>query len=167
MHLREASQACETAASRQRMGRLQFKKEAFVQSPILAPVMALVLWTFVMWAWLYATRIPAIFKNKVVMNPGMTKDELNAQIPTSVRWKADNYNHLLEQPTLFYAVALVLAMLGAGDGLNLTLAWTYVGLRIVHSLVQSTVNIITARFFIFLVGSLVLLALSIRAAMQL
>ncbi len=136
-----------------------------MSSPILAPVVALVLWSFVMWAWLYATRIPAIFKNKIAMDPAMTKAELNAQLPPSVRWKADNYNHLMEQPTLFYAVAFALALAGAGGGLNLTLAWTYVGLRVVHSLVQSTVNVITARFLIFLVGSLVLLALAVRAAL--
>jgi hypothetical protein len=136
-----------------------------MSSPILAPVVALVLWSFVMWAWLYATRIPAIFKNKIAMDPAMTKAELNAQLPPSVRWKADNYNHLMEQPTLFYAVAFALALAGAGGGLNLTLAWTYVGLRVVHSLVQSTVNVITARFLIFMVGSLVLLALAVRAAL--
>jgi hypothetical protein len=136
-----------------------------MSSPILAPVVALVLWSFVMWAWLYATRIPAIFKNKIAMDPAMTKAELNAQLPPSVRWKADNYNHLMEQPTLFYAVAFALALAGAGGGLNLTLAWTYVGLRVVHSLVQSTVNVITLRFLIFLVGSLVLLALAVRAAL--
>jgi len=136
-----------------------------MSSPILAPVVALVLWSFVMWAWLYATRIPAIFKNKIAMDPAMTKAELNAQLPPSVRWKADNYNHLMEQPTLFYAVAFALALAGAGGGLNLTLAWTYVGLRVVHSLVQSTVNVITARFLIFMLGSLVLLALAVRAAL--
>ena len=136
-----------------------------MSSPILTPVVALVLWSFVMWAWLYATRIPAIFKNKIAMDPAMTKAELNAQLPPSVRWKADNYNHLMEQPRLFYAVAFALALAGAGGGLNLTLAWTYVGLRVVHSLVQSTVNVITARFLIFMVGSLVLLALAVRAAL--
>ncbi|MCA0200973.1 MAG: MAPEG family protein [Proteobacteria bacterium] len=136
-----------------------------MHSPILAPVIALVLWSFVMWAWLYATRIPAIFRNKIPMNPAMTKSEMNARLPASVRWKADNYNHLMEQPTLFYAVALTLALSGAGEGLNLTLAWAYVGIRVVHSLVQAMVNVITARFAIFMAGSLVLLALTVRAAM--
>ncbi len=135
-----------------------------LNAPILAPVIALVLWSFVMWMWLYATRIPAIFKNKIPMPPGMTKAELNARLPPSVQWKADNYNHLMEQPTLFYATALVLAVAGAGDGMNLMLACAYVGLRVAHSLVQATVNIIPLRFFVFLAGSLVLLALALRAA---
>jgi hypothetical protein len=136
-----------------------------MHSPILAPLVALVLWSFVMWAWLYATRIPAIARNRIVLDPRRSAEELNAQIPASVRWKADNYNHLMEQPTLFYAVTLALALLGAGAGLNLALAWLYVGLRIVHSLVQATVNIVLIRFAIFMAASVVLLALSVRAAL--
>lgn len=132
---------------------------------MLGPVIALVLWSFVMWAWLYATRIPAILKNKLVLGPTTTKSELNAQLPASVRWKADNYNHLMEQPTLFYAVALTLAVIGAGDEISVMLAWAYVGVRVVHSLVQALINIVMLRFAIFMVGSLVLLALSLRAAM--
>jgi len=136
-----------------------------MNSPILAPVIALVLWSFVMWAWLYATRIPAIIKNKIPMDPQRTTAEFHWQLPANVRWKSDNYNHLMEQPTLFYAVALTLAFLGEGEGLNALLAWIYVGLRIVHSLVQATVNIIIVRFAIFMVASLVLLAMTIRAAL--
>jgi hypothetical protein len=133
-----------------------------MESPILQPVIALVLWSLVMWAWLYATRIPAA---KLPMEPTMTSADLAAALPPSVRWKADNYNHLMEQPTLFYATALVLAVAGQGDGLNAALAWGYVGLRVVHSLVQATVNVIMVRFLIFMVASLVLLALAVRAAL--
>jgi hypothetical protein len=134
-------------------------------SPILAPLLALVLWSFVMWAWLYATRIPAITKLKIVYDPQRPSSEFMAKLPPEVRWKADNYNNLMEQPTLFYAVALVLAFLGAGGGLNDVLAWTYVALRIVHSLIQATVNVILPRFTVFMLGSIVLLFLTIRAAL--
>src|SRR5687768_5728247 len=133
-------------------------------SPILQPVIALVLWSFVMWAWLYATRIPAIQAAKAPMRPEMTAADLNALLPARVRWKADNYNHLMEQPTLFYAVALTLAVVGAGGGLNAALAWIYVGLRIVHSLVQASANVIMIRFYVFNLASIALLAMAIRAA---
>jgi hypothetical protein len=136
-----------------------------MHSPILAPLVALVLWSFVMWAWLYGTRIPAIVKNKIVLDPHRPKEEFNALVPARARWKADNYNHLMEQPTLFYAVALTLAMIGEGTGVNAGLAWAYVGLRIVHSLVQAIVNIIMLRFAIFMTASLVLLAMAVRAAL--
>ena len=135
-----------------------------MRNPILAPLIALVLWTFVMWAWMYATRIPAIRRNKIVLDPQRSKEEFNAQIPAEVRWKADNYNHLLEQPTLFYAVALALAVIDADSSLNTGLAWAYVGLRIVHSLVQAIVNIIIVRFALFVAASAVLFVLTIRAA---
>ena len=135
-----------------------------MNSPILAPLVALVLWTFVMWAWLYATRLPLIFAGKVVYDPRKPTSEFNAAIPAEVRWKADNYNHLMEQPTLFYAVVLALALLGAGGGLNAGLAWAYVALRVAHSLVQALFNLVPLRFGLFMAGSLVLLALAVRAA---
>jgi hypothetical protein len=135
-----------------------------MHSPILAPVVALVLWSFVMWAWLYATRLPAMFKNKIVYDPYRPVEEFQAQLPARVRWKADNYNHLMEQPTLFYAVALTLALVGEGGGFNMDLAWIYVAVRVVHSLVQALINKVELRFAIFNVGSLVLLAMTVRAA---
>lgn len=94
-----------------------------LHSTLFAPLIALVLWSFVMWAWLYATRIPAVTKGKIVYDPQRPNEEFHAQIPARVRWKADNYNNLMEQPTLFYAVTLTLALLGAGDVLNTSLAW--------------------------------------------
>jgi hypothetical protein len=138
-----------------------------MHSPILAPLIALVLWSFVMWAWLYATRIPAIVKHKIVFDPHRPNEEFHARLPARVRWKADNYNHLMEQPTLFYAVALTLALIGDETGLNAMLAWLYVGLRIVHSLVQAIVNIVILRFAIFMAASLVLLTMAVRAAVVL
>ncbi len=135
-----------------------------LHSSILAPVVALVLWSFVMGAWLYATRIPAITKGKIVYDPHRPAEEFHAQLPAQVRWKADNHNNLMEQPTLFYAVALTLALLGAGEGLNTGLAWLYVGLRIAHSLVQAIVNVVMLRFAIFMAASFVLLVMSVRAA---
>jgi hypothetical protein len=133
-------------------------------NPILAPVIALVLWTFVMGVWLYATRIPALKMHRIVYDPRRPAEEFHAQLPAEVRWKADNYNNLLEQPTLFYAVALTLALLEAGSGFNAGLAWAYVALRIAHSLVQTLINKVMIRFALFAVASLVLLIMTIRAA---
>lgn len=135
------------------------------ESPILEPLIALVLWSFVMWGWLYAARIPAVRKYKVPLDPRHSSEEFNALLPPKVRWKADNYNHLMEQPTLFYAVTLTLAFLGAGHGVNAGLAWAYVVLRIAHSLIQALINIILLRFAVFIAASLVLLLLTFRAAL--
>jgi hypothetical protein len=135
-----------------------------MHSLLLAPVIALVLWTFVMCAWLYATRIPAMLRQKITYDPHRPVEAFHAQLPAEVRWKADNYNHLMEQPTLFYAVALTLAVLGADGAWNIALAWGYVGLRVVHSLVQATVNVILVRFAVFITATVVLLVLALRAA---
>jgi hypothetical protein len=135
-----------------------------MHSPILAPLVALVFWSFVMLAWLYATRIPAVIKRRIAFDPRRPPEEFHAKLPAEVRWKADNYNHLMEQPTLFYAVALTLALLGAGS-LDAGLAWLYVGLRIAHSLVQAAVNAVIVRFAIFMAASFVLLVMTVRAAL--
>jgi hypothetical protein len=140
-----------------------------MKSPILAPVIALVLWTLLIMLWLYVTRIPAMraagikFKGLV----GSKGSDLDKVVPAPIQWKAHNYNHLMEQPTLFYAVCLALAVAGLGDGTNLILAWAYVALRIVHSLIQTTVNIVAYRFAAFFTGSLVLIALALRAGISL
>jgi hypothetical protein len=136
-----------------------------MHSRLFAPVLALVLWSLVMCAWLYATRIPAIRTRHVVYDPHRPAEEFHTQLPAEVRWKADNYNNLMEQPTLFYAVALTLAMLGADTSLNTALAWLYVVLRIAHSLVHAIVNTVLLRFALFIAGSVVLLAMALRAAL--
>jgi hypothetical protein len=132
---------------------------------ILAPVMALVLWSLVMWVWLYATRIPAMREARVKLDGNVPAGTLTQSLPPRVRWKADNYNHLMEQPTIFYATALTLAVLGSGDGLNLTLAWAYVALRVAHSLVQALLNVILLRWALFMAASLVLVVLAVRTTM--
>ena len=132
-------------------------------SPILTPIIALVAWSLAMWIWMYATRLPAIKRAKLELDPHLPKGEQMNQLPASVRWKADNYNHLMEQPTLFYAIAFALALLGAGDGINLVLAWGYVVLRVIHSLFQALVNKIEIRFVIFLLSSLMLFGLTFNA----
>ena len=133
---------------------------------ILQPVVALAAWTMVMWLWMYATRLPAMRAAKIDTAGlvGGTGRTLDGVIPDKVQWIAHNYNHLHEAPTVFYAVALVLAIVGQGDGLNATLAWVYVGLRVLHSLIQAVVNRVMVRFLVFALSSLVLIALIVHAA---
>ncbi len=133
-------------------------------NPMLAPVVALVAWTLVMWLWMYATRIPAIVKARMRLDPNAPRGEQMAQLPPQVRWKADNYNHLMEIPTIFYAVALVLALLGDSSTVTVGLAWAFVILRVVHSLWQALFNVIQVRFALFVLSTLPLFGLTFRAA---
>ena len=134
---------------------------------ILQPLVALMAWTMVMWLWMYVTRIPAMSRAKIdtANLTGGTGKDLDGVVPAKVQWKAHNYNHLHEAPTLFYAVGLVLALIGQGDGMNALIAWIYVGLRVIHSLVQVTANKVMVRFVLFALSSLVLIALIIHAGM--
>ncbi|MEN0653761.1 MULTISPECIES: MAPEG family protein [Hyphobacterium] len=132
---------------------------------ILAPVLALVGWTFVMWLWMYATRIPAMQAAKMNAAKLKQKSDLDP-LPVKVKQIADNYNHLHEQPVLFYAVCLVIAALGGADSAALALAWAYVAIRVVHSLMQATINFVPARFAIFTLGSIVLFVLWLITALR-
>ena len=138
---------------------------ALVGMAILKPVVALATWTMVMWLWMYATRIPAMSKAKIdtAKLVGGQTGSLDGVLPDNVQWIAHNYNHLHEAPTVFYAVALVLAITGHGDGLNAQIAWGYVGLRVLHSIVQASINRIIIRFSLFALSSLALIALVVHA----
>lgn len=131
---------------------------------LIQPMLALVGWTLIVWVWMYATRIPAMQTARIDAAKIKRKQDLEA-LPTGVQQIADNYNHLHEQPTLFYAVALASALIMPDDALQAQLAWGYVGVRVAHSLVQNTINFVPLRFTVFAVGSFVLAALFVRAAL--
>jgi hypothetical protein len=132
-------------------------------------------WTMIMWIWMYATRLPAMGRAgidgaRLVGSTGKgLRDQLVAAGEERASWVADNYNHLMEQPTIFYATALALAVMGEGGSLAVNLAWGYAALRIAHSLVQALWNRVLVRFLFFSLATfclmgLVLLALSIASA---
>lgn len=133
---------------------------------LLQPLVLLVLWSLVMWLWMYATRIPAIMAAKMKLDPTAPSGSQMAQLPANVRWKADNYNHLMEQPTIFYAIVLALAFLGDNSEICVYAAWAYAILRIVHSLVQVTINKIELRFAIFVLSNVPLFVLTINAVLR-
>jgi hypothetical protein len=128
---------------------------------ILLPVIALILWTFVIWVWMYATRIPALRAARIDVRGIKRKSDIDA-LPVAVQQIADNYNHLHEQPTVFYVLALCAHVLGAADGGNVLLAWSYVALRVVHSIIQCTRNFVPVRFFVFAASSIVLMVMTLR-----
>jgi hypothetical protein len=134
-------------------------------SPLLGPVVALVAWTIIVFIWMYATRFAAMKKAGISLKGriGTRGNALEGAIPDQANWKAHNYNHLMEQPTIFYAIALTLALMGTGTGINYWLAWGYVGFRIVHSIVQSTINVVAIRFPIFALATLCLIGLTVHA----
>ena len=140
-----------------------------MHSPIIAPVVALVAWSLVMMLWMAATRLPAM-KAKGIAFKGLVGSrgaDLEGVLDPQVQWKSHNYAHLMEQPTLFYAICVALALMDFGGGLNLILAWVYVGLRILHSIVQATTNVVRIRFALFLLSSIALVGLTVHAAMAL
>lgn len=128
---------------------------------IMTPVLALIVWTLVMWAWMYATRLPAMKKAGIDATKIQRKGELDV-LPVEVQRIADNYNHLHEQPVIFYALATYSHLVGVADPLNVGLAWAYVVLRIAHSLIQALWNFVPVRFLVFMASSVVLVVIVVR-----
>ncbi|MGN6848901.1 MAG: MAPEG family protein [Sphingomicrobium sp.] len=137
-----------------------------MHSPLLAPIVALVAWTLIVQIWMYATRLPAMRRKGISLKGrvGSKGGDLDGVLDPQVQWKAHNYNHLLEQPTIFYAIVIALILMGFDAPINVYLAWGYVAFRILHSLVQATVNLVMYRFLLFIAGSLCLLGLTTHAA---
>jgi hypothetical protein len=135
-------------------------------SPILVPVVVLVAWTLVVMVWMMIARMREFRRLGVTLSnipDGARGIDLEGKAEASAQWKSHNYNHLMEQPTIFYAIALTLALMGMGGGINTWLAWGYVGFRIVHSMVQGTINVVRLRLTLFSLASLCLLGLTVHA----
>ena len=133
---------------------------------ILGPAAVLVLWSLVVLAWVVVTRFPAFAKagvNLADVPRGGRYADVEKNMPATINWVSHNFTHLMEQPTLFYAVIAVLAIAGDSSAINLGAAWAYAGLRIAHSLWQGLVNIVIVRTVLFMLSTLCLWVLAVNA----
>jgi len=133
---------------------------------MLTPVLALIVWSLIVWVWMYATRLPAIQAAKLDPQSARHPGSLDG-LPSGVRQVADNYNHLMEQPTIFYAMVFYVVLAGHSDPLHIYLAWGYAGLRVVHSLIQNTINVVPIRFLVFALSTVVLMVMAGREVIAL
>jgi len=133
-------------------------------NPILAPAAVLIMWTLIMLIWMAATRGPAVRRLAPgTLKAGARSPDLDGVIADEINWKSHNYEHLLEQPTIFYAAVFILAFAGFTT-FDVAMAWAYVCLRVVHSIWQATVNRQPVRVMLFLLSSIPLFVLAMRAA---
>jgi hypothetical protein len=137
-----------------------------MQAQMLAPAAVLVLWSLIMLGWLAGVRLPALKKAGIDLGarPGGRGQDLEGQIEPRINWPSHNYSHLMEQPTVFYAAVAIIAIMGP-SAVDVLAAWIYVGLRIVHSIWQATVNKVPVRFLLFICATIALVFLAIRAVM--
>ncbi len=138
-----------------------------MQVAMLQPAVALAGWTMVMWVWMLSARLPALRKAGVDMKGlvGGKGSDADGVLPPRAQWPSHNYNHLLEQPTAFYAIVIVLALAGANDFPTRVVAWGYVTFRILHSVWQAAINRVMPRFGLFAIASLLLVLLTVRAGL--
>lgn len=136
-----------------------------MENSILAPAAALVVWSIIMLIWMAATRLPALSKIGIDLTKavGGRGADIDPNVPASVAWKSHNYAHLMEQPTIFYATIMILAISGSATPLLVSFAWGYTILRVIHSIWQATINKVGIRFVFFLLSSICLAVLAVHA----
>ena len=136
-----------------------------MDTSILAPAAVLVVWSILMLIWMAGTRLPAMSKIGIDMSKavGGRGADIDPNVPPAVAWKSHNYAHLMEQPTIFYATVMILAIAGAVTPLLVSLAWGYTIIRILHSLWQATINKVSIRFVLFLLSTICLTVLAVHA----
>ena len=130
-----------------------------MENAILEPVIALVAWTLVIFVWMMSTRLPYLMKNNISAQELQNASDVAVKLPGKERRVSDNYNHLHEQPTLFYALAIALALAGTAETSQILLAWVYVASRVIHSIIQCTYTSVMHRFLLFFVGSAALVGM--------
>ena len=136
-----------------------------MDNSILAPAAVLVIWSLLMLLWLAATRLPAMSKAGIDLGKaiGGRGADIDPNVPPSVAWKSHNYSHLMEQPTIFYATVMILAISGGATSLSVSLAWCYTAIRMIHSLWQATINRVIIRSALFFLSTGFLIVLAVQA----
>ena len=133
-------------------------------NPILAAAAVLALWSALMF-FIYAVRLVSTGAKVGDLPAGYRGPDADSETPDTVKWTRHNYEHLMEQPTLFYAMVIILAVVGDTSAASYYAAWIYTGARILHSVWQMQVNTIPVRFMLFAISTLALLMLCVHAVM--
>lgn len=123
-----------------------------IQFELLNPVFVLILWTFIIFL------IMAYGRVRFLKNPQDAAHTKNIKSvgPAWLERTVDNYNHLFEQPVAFYGVTISIAIINNFDPILIQFAWAFVCIRILHSIVQVTFNLVVLRFILFVAGWLII-----------
>lgn len=133
-------------------------------NPILGAAAVLGLWSVLMF-FIYAVRLVSTGAKVGDLPAGFRGPDADSETPDTVKWTRHNYEHLMEQPTLFYAMVIILAVVGDTSAASYYAAWIYTGARILHSVWQMQVNTVPVRFMLFAISTLALLMLCVHAVM--
>ena len=127
------------------------------QNAIFLPAIAMAALTFMVWCRLYVERLGQMFRERIHPQAMATSAQMAARIKDTRA--ADNFRNLFELPVLFYVAVVIAQVAGLVSPLLLGLAWAFVALRALHSLIHCSYNKVMHRFQAYLFGGLVLWAL--------
>ncbi|MDO8417172.1 MAG: MAPEG family protein [Agitococcus sp.] len=136
---------------------------------LVMPMLSLMSLTAFVWVWMYITRIGYMQKNHIDPQAVFSRVRLLQVLPDEIQAPANNLNNLLELPVIFYGLCLLNLIQQTTSDSLLNLAWLYVVLRVIHSLIQCSYNKVIHRFTVYFLSSIVLwlmLAISIQQALS-
>jgi hypothetical protein len=136
------------------------------QSAIFGPFFATIFLTLLVWVYMYVRRIHFIRSSKLSPKDMAVPGALAQLSPPAVSNPSDNFKNLFEIPVLFYALALYLFVSNQVDAAYVTAAWIFVGFRALHSAVHCTFNLVMLRFYLYLISTLAVWFIAIRAALS-
>ncbi|CAM3250215.1 MAPEG family protein [Sphingomonas antarctica] len=120
--------------------------------------------TLAMMLWMSVARLPAMKAEGLTLQDAAHTDVLRSRLPSTVTRIADNFRHLFETPTIFYAISLAIVVVGLADPLHALCAWLFLACRVLHSIVQATMNIVSVRATLYMLSWLALATMIVRAA---
>jgi hypothetical protein len=139
-------------------------EEGMARTAIFGPFFATMLLTLLVWVYMYIRRISFITKNNISPKDLALPGALARLSPASVSNPSDNLKNLFEIPVLFYALALYLFVTDQVDATYVTAAWVFVAFRALHSAVHCTFNLVMLRFYLYLIATLAVWFMIVRAA---
>ena len=123
-------------------------------SAILAPMLAQIGWTFMLYAWLTIARQRAVKRGEVEYSAFARGEE-----PHEVARITRNLANQFELPVIFYAVVVLLVATNNVTLIDVIAAWVFVAGRVIHTLVQTLTDNVPLRGQVFLINSIAVVVL--------
>lgn len=136
-------------------------------SELAIPLVGMMVLTLVVWLWMFVKRFGYIAAHNIEPDDLKTPEQVNAAIPAELAGPANNLKNLFELPVIFYGLCMYLMLSYTLDNTHVVCAWVFLGFRVLHSIIHCSYNNVNHRFLMYLISSVALWVMVVRAFLQL
>ena len=130
---------------------------------ILLPVFALVALTFALAIWMGYERNRVLFSKELrIKDIALSKENW----PDQAKKVSNAYHNQYELPVLFYILVVIAMIARKADLIFVVLSWVFVISRYVHAYIHTTSNRVPRRFFVYLIGLIILIVMWVYVAIR-